>query len=170
MPAAAGRLDADAVAGLQLARALRVYLRGAAAADERVAAPPSVLAARESVGRARAAVGEQGHARGDERLYLADDAVAALVTPTPARAAPQTVCAHAQRVRVLQSLGRGVQAVGHVRVDARDAVHGRARAHAARDRLVVSELAPRPRVNAPDGQVVHRTLTSRGHTFRERFR
>src|SRR4051812_45605091 len=87
--AAAGRFDADAVAGLEVAGAFGRYVYGSRAADDGVAAGPSVVASVEAVGRACAAVGEERHARGHKRLNLSQHPVAASLSPAPARAAAQ---------------------------------------------------------------------------------
>src|SRR2546423_1416246 len=162
MPSTARCLDAYAVAGLQRPRAFgRDALDAPVVADDHVAPGLPRRTARETVRRMLAPVREQRHARRDERFDLAHDATTAARAPSAAGVGPQRIRAHAQRVSILKRLDRRVQTVRHVCVYAAQAVNVWARAHAARDRLVVSELARALRLRAADGQIVHRALTRR---------
>ena len=90
-----------------------------------------------------------------ERLDLADDAVAPVVAPGAAAAAPARVLDDAQRELDLQRLDRRVERVGHRDVHGAGAVGVRAGALAAAERLVVGE------VGVAEREVVHRPLAER---------
>ena len=143
--AAAGRLDRQPVAGLQLAAGLGRQLL----AVEQVAPARAVGAAVGAGRRVAAALGDErvGHRR--QRLELAHEPVAAAVAPGAARAAADRVAHDAQRELELERLDRRVERVGHRDVDGARPVGVGAGALAAAERLVVREAGVPASASAP---------------------
>ena len=111
---AAGRLDAEEVAGLEVEDAIA----GSSSPFRSVLPGQAVAASARSARRDRAPLGEEREPAGLEDAQLAHDAVAAAVTPCATRAGAQLVALDAQRVRELERLRRGVERVRHRDVDA----------------------------------------------------
>src|SRR5829696_8550985 len=151
--ASAGCLDAQDVAGLEVAGRLRRQLLAVQEVASHCARVAAALAAR----RNGASLGQQRQPAGLECLELADDAVAAAAPARTARAVAYLVAADAQRVRELERLDRRVERVRHGDVDGRRPVSLGARALPAGDRLVVRK----PVVSEDD--VVHRALALGGN-------
>ena len=101
-----------------------------------------------------------------KHFNLANDSVAAAMLPLSAAARPKGISANAQRIGILQRLGRSIQRICHVGMHARDAGFGRTRAHAARDGLIVSEGIAGTRIDSTDGEIVHGSRSCRGNSVR----
>ena len=136
--AAAGRLDAQAVARAQRARRLRLELL----AVEQVAPARAVLAAVGARRRVAAALGDQRVASSPRapRSRARRRRRRGGARRRPSRGAPRS-SDDAQRELELERLDRRVERVAHRDVDAARAVGVGARALAAAERLVVGEVA-----------------------------
>ena len=153
MPTAAGRLDPDDVAGVQLARQFRRLLLAVDEGSTARTVLPAVPAGR----RVAPALGEHREAAVLEHAQLAHDAVATAVRSRTAGASPQLPALDAQRVFQLERLDGSRQRVRHRDVDAARAVGVRAGSLAAADGLVVREAV------VAEGDVVHRPLPRGAH-------
>src|SRR5690242_15026120 len=101
------------------------------------------------------AVGQQSDLRFGEQFYFTHEAIATSIFAVAAGARPVAITADPERVCVLQSFNRRVERIGHVGVNARNAVAVRTRTHAARNRLVISERPAGSWIDAADRQVAH---------------
>ena len=101
------------------------------------------------------------------------------MSPSPPRLAGAAgvgavaVGADAKRVGIFERFDGRVEGVGHVAVDAVDAVDSLpvssgARAHAAGDGFVVGEGRVGARIEAADGQIAHRAVAGGGDAMRAR--
>ena len=80
------------------------------------------------------------------------------------------VLTETHRVDLLEDFDGRVPGIRHVRVDGGRAVFGRARAHAAGDRLVIGKRrAGVARITAAERQIVHRALARGGNALRRGF-
>src|ERR1700760_4123485 len=114
MPPASRSLDAEALAGLQLAYRLGRELL----AVEQVAPGRAVLASVRPGRSVAAAFGDQRVAERGECFELADHAVAAVMLAGSARVAAHRVLDHAHRELELERLDRRVERVAHRHVNA----------------------------------------------------
>ena len=114
-----------------------------------------------------AAFREDGDAGGAEELHIADEAVAAALFAGAAGAAAEGVAFQAQREGEFQGLDGGVHSVGHMGVDAGDAVFFGAGAHAAADGFVIDIGFVAGEVVSADNHIVHCALGGGGDAFRE---
>ena len=158
--AAAGRLDPQEVAGVDVDR----RERGQLLAVQEVAARETVASAGRAPRREAPALGQEGEAAALEDAELADDSFPSGVAPGAARAAAQLVALHAERVRELERLDRRVEGVRHRNVHRGRAGTVGAGALSAGDRLVVGEAL------VAEDDVVHRPLTLRRDLDRLRER
>jgi hypothetical protein len=108
-----GRFDSEDVSSGKLDGGLRWEL----VSVEEVPSGRARFAPLGAGGSVPAALAEDGGAAVLERLELADDAVAASVQALAARAEPELVAAHAERIRKLERLDRSRQRVRHRHVD-----------------------------------------------------
>src|ERR1700722_6457349 len=67
----------------------------------------------------------------------------------------QRISPQSDRVGVLERFRRSVERIGHVGMDAGDAVTVGTRPHAASDGFVVSEGVAGARIDAADGEIIH---------------
>src|SRR5581483_2501409 len=133
--AAARRLDAQPIAGAELA----LRLAGKRLAVQEVSPRRAVRAALGAPRRVPPALGDEREAHRRQRLQLAHDPVAAPVAAGSAAAAAERQLADADRKLGLQGLDGRVERVRHRDVDGARPVGVRAGALAAPDRLVVGE-------------------------------
>src|SRR6266508_4356322 len=148
MPAAAGRLYRDDVAGLEVAR----HLCRNELPVQQVAPGCSRFTAALALRRVTASLADDREATVLEHAQPSNDAVAAPMPACAARAEPQRIELDAQRVLQLERLDRGRERVRHRDVHAARPVRVRTRALTAADRLVVGEAV------VTECAVVHRSL------------
>src|SRR5205085_13924 len=113
-PAAAGRLDAQDIAGLQIEGELAGQIGLLSVTDEAVAAQGTGLAAGKAPGGAAAALGEDRDGDGREEAQVAAQALAAGMEAGAARAAAERVALDADGKGVLEGFDGGVAGVGHM--------------------------------------------------------
>src|SRR4051794_15058469 len=87
------------------------------------------------------AISQQCDLRIREKLDLAHNAVSPAKLARAAAAFADGVLRHADGIRMLERLSRGVQRVSHMRMHCGNAVLCRPRAHPSGDSLIVGKLA-----------------------------
>src|SRR5271169_5740229 len=167
-PAApARRFDPDSLAFSKTRAELPWHLFDRSAlADHAGLARLSRLAAGQAPWPTGAPVCQKRGFAASQHFNLADNSVTTAMLSASAAARAKRVAPNPQRIGILQRFRGSVQRIRHMRVHARDAGLGGARAHAASDRLIVSKRQARLRIDATDCEIVHRARCRSGNPVR----
>src|ERR1051325_3205748 len=112
--AAAGTLNPQRLARLNLKSRFRRKRFRSAAAQQRVSPGRSALPAGEPIRTLRTAIREDRDLRTRQEAELANDTIAATMLPWPTGARAHAIALDAQRVQMLERFHRRVPTVGHV--------------------------------------------------------
>src|SRR5260221_39666 len=157
VPAAAGALDHEDIAGGHLRLCVWPELAALTARAQHIVAPGNAgLAARHAMRPYQAMSREDRGGHRLEKAQSAQRAIAAVPPATPARAVADLEALEAHREAPFEHFGVGEPRVRHVGLHHVGTVESRPRARAAADRLVILVLP------IAEGEVVHRALR-RGH-------
>src|SRR5258708_39219861 len=113
-----------------------------------------VFSTRKTVGRELPSIAKKGHLCRRQEFDLTHQSIPAPELSASTRTATVSVRPHTEWIGILQRFDRSVQRVGHVAVNAIDAIHVRTRTHTAGSGLVVCERGVRAMVSAAYLQIV----------------